>query len=209
MHVRLGEPPDLAHETIPMTDPHLSVVTIAAYVDGTLDRDARAEADRHLATCATCRGELAEVADLIVDLPSARRSRTWRTLAGTLAAAGVVGLLFASSARAPDRSTPTERTTSAAAATLEIVEPPAAGTAGELRDGRVVWRAVEPLATYRVTVADTTGATRWSAETPDTVVVLPSSVRLQAGARYYLYVDALRADGWSLQSGPRAFTTAP
>jgi hypothetical protein len=64
-------------------------------------------------------------------------------------------------------------------------------------------------ATYRVTVTDTTGATRWTTETPDTAVTLPASARLEPGARYYFYVDALRADGWSVQSGPRTFTTAP
>jgi anti-sigma factor RsiW len=198
----------LAPDAAPMTDSHLSVATIASYVDGALDAGARADADRHLATCAVCRCELTGVADLVVDLPSARRGRSWRTIAGALAAAAVVGVLFVSPARAPDRAETTERTTRAAAATLEIVEPLSAdGTAGVLRDGRIAWRAVEQQATYRVTVTDTTGATRWSADTPDTTVVIPLSARLAPGARYYLYVDAQRADGWSLQSGPRLFTT--
>ena len=192
-----------------MTGSHLPVATIAAYVDGVLDAGARAEADRHLAGCAVCRAELAQVADLIVDLPAARRGRSWRIGAGSLAAAGVIGLLFALPTRAPLPSRTIERTTRPTAATLEIVAPPQAqGGTSALRDGRIVWHAVEPRATYRVTVTDTTGATRWSAETSDTLVVLPPSARVVAGARYYLYVDALRADGWSLQSGPRAFTTA-
>ena len=190
-----------------MTDSHLSVATIASYVDGTLDAESRADADRHLATCALCRGELTGVADLVADLPSARRGRGWRTIAGALAAAAVVGVLFMSPSRAPDGAGTTERTTRSAAATLEIVEPRADGaTISALRDGRIAWRAVERQATYRVTVTDTTGATRWSADTPDTTVVIPPSAGLAPGARYYLYVDALRADGWSLQSGPRMFT---
>ena len=203
-------PPTIPRAAIPMTDPHLSVATIAAYVDDALDAKARADADRHLATCAICRGELAGVADLLVDLPSARRGRTWRAAASVLVAAGIVGALLVSPGRARERTARTERTTRAAAATLEIVDPPpAAGAIGGLRDGRIVWRAVEPSATYRVTITDSTGATRWSAETTDTTAVMPSTARLDAGARYYLYVDALRADGWSLQSGPRAFTIAP
>lgn len=192
-----------------MTDPHLPVATVAAYVDGTLDGKARDDADRHLAACATCRGELAALSELVVDLPSRRRKPNWGVVGGALAAAGIVGILVASPARSPDPSRTTERATSAAAATLEIVEPPAGGAAGPLRNGRIVWRAVEPRATYRVTVTDTTGTTRWGAETADTVVAVPPSARLEAGARYYFYVDALRADGWSLQSGPHAFTTAP
>lgn len=208
--MRLHEPPpDLAPD-VPMTDPHLSVATIASYVDGALDANARAEADRHLAACADCRGELAGVADLVVDLPSARRGGGWRVAAGALAAAAVVGVLFVQPGRAPTTSGTTERATRPPAATLEIVQPMAnAGAASALHDGRIVWRPVEPRATYRVTVTDTTGATRWSAETSDTAVVLPPNARLEAGARYYLYVDALRADGWSLQSGPREFSTAP
>ena len=195
-----------------MTDSHLSVATIAAYADNALEADARADADRHLAVCAECRSELAGVADLIVDLPTARRSRTWRTwrtVAGTLAAAGVVGVLLALPTRGPDRSVATERTTRPVAASVEIVMPPMAGRGGGLRDGRIVWRSVEPQAKYKVTITDTTGATRWSTETRDTVVVLPPSARVDAGARYYLYVDALRADGWSVPSEPREFTTTP
>lgn len=198
-------PPNLPHDAGAMTDSHLPVATIAAYVDGVLDAEARAEADQHLAGCADCRAELAQVSDLVVDLPATRPGRGWRIGAGTLAAAGVVALLFALPARTPQTSRTLERTTKPAAATLEIVAPPADD--GALRDGRIVWRAVDPQATYRVTVTDTTGATRWTAETSDTLVVLPSPARLEAGARYYLYVDAQRADGWSLQSGPRAFTT--
>src|SRR5215210_929140 len=130
MHDRLHEaPPDLARDPLPMTEPHLSVATIASYADAALDAPARAEADRHLAACAVCRGELASVADLIVDLPSARRSRAWRTLAGTLAAASVVGVIVASSARSPDRSGTMERANKPTATTLEIVEPPPGATA--------------------------------------------------------------------------------
>lgn len=209
MQQRLHEvPSDLAHDAGTMTDSHLPVATIAAYVDDTLGPEARAEADDHLAVCAVCRGELTQVADLVVDLPTARRGRGWRIGAGTLAAAGVIGLLFALPARTPQTSRTLERTTKPAAATLEIVAPPADRENGALRDGRIVWRAVEPQATYRVTVTDTTGATRWTAETSDTLVVIPASASLEAGARYYLYVDALRADGWSLQTGPRAFKTS-
>ena len=191
-----------------MTDEHLPVATIAAYVDDTLDDDARVAADRHLAVCADCRAELAEVSDLVVGLPTARRSRTWGgVVGGVLAAAGLTGVLFLSPAPAPTATT--ERTTTPSASTLEIVQPSASGQFVASEDAAIVWRAVEPRATYRVTVTDSTGATRWTAETLDTVAALPASVRLEAGARYFLYVDAQRADGWSLQSGPRSFTTAP
>src|SRR5829696_7288837 len=123
MHERLHE---ALCEAAPMTGAHLPVATIAAYVDGVLDAGARAEADRHLAGCAICRAELAQVADLVVDLPAARRGRGWRFGAGSLAAAGVIGLLFALPTRAPLPSRTIERTTRPTAATLEIVAPPQA-----------------------------------------------------------------------------------
>jgi anti-sigma factor RsiW len=192
-----------------MTDQHLPVATISAYVDDALDDDARVAADRHLAICADCRAELAEVSDLVVGVPAARRSRSWSVAGGVLAAAGLAGVLFLSPTPARTPTGTTERTTARSASTLEIVQPAASGTFVTSQEAAIVWRAVEPRATYRVTVTDTTGATRWTTETLDTVVALPASVRLEAGARYFLYVDAQRADGWSLQSGPRSFTTAP
>jgi anti-sigma factor RsiW len=208
MHVRLDDaPPKPARVAVPMTEPHLSVATIAAYVDDTLDTSSRGEADRHLAVCADCRSELAGVTDLVAGLPSpARRNLNWGVVGSALLAAGLVAILVKSPAPPPERSGATERAARPAASKLEILEPP---VAGGLRNGRIVWGAVESRATYRVTVIDTTGATRWSAETTDTVATLPPSVRLETGARYYLYVEAQRSDGWSLQSGPRAFMTAP
>jgi anti-sigma factor RsiW len=208
MHVRLQEAsPDPARELAAMTDSHLSVTTLASYVDDALDTEARDAADRHLAACESCRAELTELTELVLDAPSARRTLNWGVIGGALAAAGLVGILLTSPERTTARPSTAERAATPAAAALEIVEPPGAAADGALRDGRIVWRAVEPRTTYRVTVTDTTGATRWSAETSDTVAVLPSSARLEAGARYYLYVDALRADGWPLHSGPRVFTT--
>lgn len=193
---------------MPMTDQHLPAATLAAYVDRALDAGARTAADRHLAVCAACRAELVALSNLVVDLPSAQRGRNWRVAVGALAAAGIVGLVLVSPTRAPTPSSATERTTAPSAATIEILQPAENGTA-TVRDGSIVWRSVEPRATYRVTVTDTAGATRWTAETSDTTVVVPPSARLEAGARFYLYVDAQRADGWSLQSGPRAFRTSP
>ena len=193
-----------------MTDQHLSVAMVASYVDDALDAEARATADRHLAVCEACRAELAELSDLVLDAPTPRRRLNWAVVGGALAAAGLVGILVGSPERATSGPSSTgERSSTRTNATVDIVQPPTADAVGAVHDGRIVWRSVEPRATYRVTVTDTTGATRWTSETSDTVAVLPPSARLDAGARYYLYVDALRANGWSVQSGPRAFTTAP
>ena len=96
-----------------MTDQHLSVAVIASYVDDALDGEARATADRHLAVCETCRAELAELSDLVLDVPSARRSLNWGVIGGALAAAGLVGILVGS----PERATSGPSTTGERAAT--------------------------------------------------------------------------------------------
>jgi hypothetical protein len=193
-----------------VTGPHLSVATIASYVDDALDVEAREVADRHLAACAACRAELAELCDLVGELPPTRRRLNWAIVGGALAAAGIAGLLLGTP-KPPTRgpSPDVERAKATAVTAVEIVEPSGSAPGGAVRHGRIVWRSVEPQATYKVTITDTTGATRFSTETSDTVVVLPPSARMDAGARYYLYFDALRADGSSVQSGLRTFTIAP
>ena len=187
-----------------MADDHLALETIAAYADGVLDAGERVAADRHLARCVDCRRELALVADLVATAPAARRRRTWPVVAAGLAAAAVAFVLLPR-APVPPPMRGTERAAAPNASSVEIVAPAANGLTGS---AGIVWRSVEPGATYRVTVTDTTGATRWSTQTSDTSAVVPDSVRLDADSRYYLYLDALRSDGWSVQSGPRVFRTA-
>jgi len=190
-----------------MSDDHLTTELIAAYADGVLDVDERMAADRHLALCSECRRELAAVADIVATAPPARRRRSWPFAAAGLAAAALAFILVPrASVPPPDRAT--ERAAEPNAASIRIVAPAANELAGPAGIGRIVWRQVERGATYRVTVNDTTGATRWTTQTTDTSTAIPDSVRLAPGGRYYLYLDALRSDGWSVQSGPREFRMA-
>ena len=60
---------------------HLDLATITAYLDGTLDRQERDAVAAHLADCAACRQETAELsttADLLHELPHYRPSRSFR-----------------------------------------------------------------------------------------------------------------------------------
>lgn len=60
---------------------HLDLTTITAYVDGGLDREERDGVAAHLAGCAACRQELAEISttvDLLHDLPRYRSNRSFR-----------------------------------------------------------------------------------------------------------------------------------
>jgi len=186
-----------------MANDHLTPEIIAGCADGSLGAGERKAADEHLARCADCRRELAAVADLLVTAPRAQRRRLWPVVAGGLAAAALAFVLVPR-VTAPPAVKATERAVGPNASSIEIVAPAADGLAGTT----IVWRRVEAGATYHVTVTDTTGATRWTTETADTSVVVPDSVRLEPNSRYYLYLDALRSDGWSAQSGPRPFRTA-
>ena len=191
-----------------MADEHLTPEIIAAYADGALDPGERVATDKHLARCAECRRELASVADLVATAPPAQRLRRWPVAAAGLAAAALAFVLVPRAF--PPSSRPTERATGPNASSIEIVAPAANGLfglAGPAGSATIVWRRLELGAMYRVTVADTTGATRWTTQTTDTSVVVPDSVRLAPGGRYYLYLDALRSDGWSVQ-GRREFRTA-
>ena len=71
---------------------------------------------------------------------------------------------------------------------------------------RFVWHRDDDAA-YRLFVTDSAGAQVYSAATSDTVVVLPATVHLQAGAHYHWYVDALRSDGTSVNSVSSEFVT--
>jgi len=187
-----------------MSDDHLTTELIAAYADGALDVQERMAADKHLARCAECRRELASVADLVATAPPARRSHIWPVAAAGLAAAALAFVLVPRPS-VPSRTT--ERAAEPNASAIEIVSPAANGLAVPAVGAEIVWRRV-PGARYSVTVVDTTGATQWTAETTDTSAAVPDSVRLAPGGRYYLYVDALRSDGWSLRSDRREFRTA-
>ena len=190
-----------------MVDEHLTAELIAAYADGALDDGERTAADTHLARCAKCRRELAGVADLIATVPPSERRRTWPFVAAGLAAAALAFVLVPRTS-APPASQATERAVAPNASSIEIVAPVGNGLVGRAGSATIVWRRVEPGATYRVTVTDTTGATLWTTETADTSAIVPASARLEPGSRYYLYVDALRSDGWSVRGGPLEFRTA-
>ena len=191
-----------------MADEHLTTELIAAYADGALDPGERVATDKHLAQCAECRRELAAVAELVATAPPAQRRRTWPLVAAGLAAAALAFVLVPRASVPPATRAP-ERAAQPNAVSLEIVAPAANGVAESVGSTPIVWRSVELGATYTVTVSDTTGATRWTTNTSDTSVVVPGSLGLEPGHRYYLYVDALRSDGWSVKGGPRAFRTAP
>src|SRR5262245_52252877 len=71
-------------------EPHLDETTVAGYVAHRLGPDDRRLADAHLARCAACRAEVAEVSGIVAGLPQ-RRRRVW--IATAAAAVVLFGLI--------------------------------------------------------------------------------------------------------------------
>ena len=199
-------------EVVPVTD-HLSIMDAAAFVDGRLSRLQRLEAEAHLSHCAECRAEIADVSNLLASAPL-RRVRRPAALWSAAALASAAALVFLvarptsdlsqrSAARSPERAP----TGVPLPATLEARVPAAMSTVGR-EELHFVWRH-DDGATYHVFVADAAGAPLFDLITRDTSVTPPRSVVLLPGVRYYWYVDALRANGTSLSSGPNAFSIRP
>jgi hypothetical protein len=93
-------------------------------------------------------------------------------------------------------------------AALAVVSPVEGDTA-DVGGPSFIWRAApgEPL--YRLTIADRTGRTLWTGDTPDTTLVPPRALRLDRGSKHFWYVDALDVEGRSVTTGTRSFHTAP
>jgi len=189
---------------------------LAAYLDRALGTSARAVADAHLAGCASCRDELVALSAL------ARSTSTPRRLlrvAGPLAAvaAGILIVVMGTGNPITRSNTPVDRMRETTAvgnpgsARLSAVAPRDGESipSDSARFTRFTWRRDSPDAGYRVSVTDEGGSIRWAADTGDTTITLPDSVRLEHGQTYYWYVDALGGDGRTRASGPRRFHIAP
>jgi hypothetical protein len=73
---------------------------------------------------------------------------------------------------------------------------------------RFVWHSAGPNVQYRLTVTKQQGDIVWSFGTADTAAVLPASVRVQRGHRYFWYVDAVLPDGRTATSRVQRFNVA-
>ena len=187
---------------------HLTDIEMAAMAEGSASTRTVEQMQAHLAECDECRGLLVDVtrlASLMPVLPSRTPTVAWGVVG--LAAAGLltIGLLTALTSRSVQ--TPqiaSERTPAGERESVRTLLPE--GVVSELHRLRFVW-AADGDVSYRLTVTDATGGPVWATTTTDTTVVLPDSVLLAPGSRYYWYVDALHLDGSSATSGRREFAT--
>ena len=179
-------------------------VELAAYLDRRLSGADRERAEAHLADCVECREELTQSYLLL------RRVRRPRRLAiGGLAAATAATLLLVLrpgimpwGSPADDSPLRADGDGAAIVAYGPIGETPASPV-------HFVWGAQLKTTTYRLTVTRTDGTTVWSRSTADTSMVLPDSIALRAGERYYWVADALLDDGATRSTGLREFRVAP
>lgn len=186
---------------------HPSAGELAAYVDGVAAEADRQRLEAHLSRCAPCREDLVVVREAVRSRPSRLR---W--VAGAAAAAVIALLLLtpamlddgtAPTLRGPDRSDPAETGNS-----IEVVAP-AEATATPAAGLRFVWRPAGPDAQYRLTITTAAGDAVATVTTADTVVTSLDDAELAPDTEYYWWVEALRADRETAETGLRSFRTAP
>lgn len=178
-------------------DPH----EIAAYVDATLADDRRDAVTAHLAACASCRAEVAEVGGIVRTAPrSARAARPVAWLPVVAAAAIVLMVAWPLAPRFGGRVEHRDETVTAASP--RPIHPfrgsrPLPGSIPDA-DRALLWSSVPVADGYRLRLFDAQGETVWETETPDTIATLPDSLALRAGATYFWRVEARTGfDRWA------------
>jgi hypothetical protein len=187
---------------------------VAAMAEGSLTAEVRADAVRHLATCALCRNAVASVARALADPEVVRAVRAtdaggvrrWAGRIGIPVGAAAAAVLLVLVLRQPDpregathRGPPTAATEPLTVQSIGamVVAPrsPIGTVAGA---GVFSWGRVEGADRYRMTLFDASSAVVFETETADTVVALPDSVPLRAGQTYLWKVEARTGwDRWS------------
>jgi anti-sigma factor RsiW len=189
----------------------ISAEEMAAYIDDRLSSEERASVEARLAQNPDLRAELV-AATRIVSAPDSAKSRRafpWKAAGVLAAAAAAVVLVVVVPSRNRDfrpSPAPAERRAEAEDGGRVNLLGPGDAAIVPVASANFAWHS-EGDASYRITIADATGATVWTALTSDTTATLPATIVLRPGNHYYWYVDALRIDGSSIASGPRSFTT--
>ena len=185
---------------------HPSDEQVAAFLDGRLTGNERAQVLTHFAACAECRREMTVAHQVLGSRRSVRRAPIIGLV--TALAAVLVFVVVRPAAhdpaqpglavRSPDRLSQPDRM-----AGLTVVAPADQAVV----DSTIVfqWRSGAPDATYRVTVQDRSGAVVWDTTLADTAVALPRRVVLAKG-QYFWSLDAQLADGGSAKAGAHRFT---
>lgn len=188
---------------------HLDDGDIAAYIDGVMTESELRSAEAHLAACDECRREATASQDVVSSAPSPRaaRPRSRARWIGAAAAAAMMIVAVSTLTRTTSIADKERSATDGVPNTQRVVPivGPVDGTPLG-NDRRLVWRAEASGATYRITVGDDSGQPIHSATLADTSLVIPQSVGLTPGRKYFWYVDAMADDGSTATSGLNSFT---
>jgi hypothetical protein len=166
-------------------DQHLEADEIAAYVDGAAAGDARVAIQAHLAACAECRAEVAEVLPIVRTLPRTRPVRRQIWIPAAVAAALALLWTGPRMLREPAIEEHREEAVTMTVAPRAVAPVGAVGSATVL-----VWSSVPSADRYRARLFDSDGTVIWEHETGDTIAALPSAVALRPRLPYYWKVEA-------------------
>jgi hypothetical protein len=172
-------------QAIDVTGTHLDPRDVAAYVDRLASPTERARIESHLATCAECRAEVTEAAQIIDTLPRGRGARR----AGLISAAGIAAMLLVFIWPRADRQIADQQHRETGITTT--ITPQVLGPAGTVEAAKVfTWSSVPHADRYELRVFDSDGGVVWESATTDTAVILPPTITLRAGRSYYWKVQA-------------------
>lgn len=168
------------------TEDCLDEMTVAEFVDGRLDPEARAPVVAHLLTCARCRSMVVETSRAVTEVSFAPtpRWRRWSLPLGAAAVAAVL-LLFLWPGGRLDHGGLREPAIPPTAGPVPIAPRDSVATAD-----RFVWSSLSGVDRYRLRLYDGEGGVKWTTETADTVVARPDSVVLSPRVAYFWKVEA-------------------
>ena len=174
------------------SETHLTADQAAEYADGRSLGAGREAIERHLAHCDGCRKEVIEIRRLMQPVFT-RQRRVIAWLGGSAAlAAGLVLFLVNPDIMRTERPM-LHRGESGALTEVRLIAPSASAANGEVRV--FVWATQPRARRYELTVMDSVGATVWNYLTTDTSGVMPRTVSLIPGQRYFWKVNA--ETGWA------------
>ncbi len=164
----------------------LDELTVADFVDGHMDQEARAPVIAHPVTCAHCRSVIVETSRAVTEVRFAPtpRWRRWSLPLGAAAAAAVL-LLFLRPGGHSDQGGLREPAIPHTTVPVPLAPRESVATAD-----RFVWSGVPGVDRYRLRLYDGDGGVKWTTETADTAVARPDSVVLSPGVTYFWKVEA-------------------
>ncbi len=191
--------------------PHLTAEEVAAYVSGAVEGEAHERMQAHLADCARCSHEVADVVRSVREAGSRPARRRWLLAAGLGAAAVLAGVLLVGPRLATSNQDEGRVFRGEQGRPVEVHVPaidaiePANGTTVSRDSVRFVWATLDADALYSLTLTNSQGDVLWKGSTRDTTLSVANEVVFRPGQRYFWYVDALYRGSESTSTGAQRF----